>query len=44
MTIENIRNLQDLAEICAELVKHGVTFKAERTGMNGWTITLTGGY
>lgn len=35
------QTLADLIEVCAKLVPHGVTFKADTTVL---TVTLTGGY
>lgn len=42
MTIK-VRTAESLAAVCAELVKHGVTFEAEELG-GYFLITLTGGF
>ena len=38
-----VNTLQDLATICAQLVREGVTFVAAPFGSR-WRITLTGGF
>ena len=37
-------NASEMTEICAELVKHGVTFESHKQGNGKWKIELTGGY
>jgi len=39
--IINIASFQDFAQICAELVKNGVSFEADATKL---TIEFTGGF
>ena len=43
MIIEYISKMDELAAICAGLVKQGVTFRAYPTD-SYWCIELTGGY
>lgn len=43
MKIKNIHTIEELTEICAGLVKQGLTFTAMPDGA-GWIVYLTGGY
>jgi hypothetical protein len=40
---EDCNALETLAELCAELTKRGVVFRAFRKG-HLWVVELTGGY
>lgn len=45
MTIRLIESLAELAAICAQLVRQGITFDAKKDETTKtWTITMTGGF
>jgi len=44
MEIKNIETIEELTDIIAELVKHGVTFVSYKQKDGNWKIELTGGH